>query len=150
LLSLPMRERGLKFASLNRVSFRWVAPHAGAWIEICQLLKLKRCSCKQVAPHAGAWIEIFTLPCSYVCISWPSLPMRERGLKYQQVFARNIPDDLVAPHAGAWIEIPDKPNSLLEGKEKVAPHAGAWIEIGASRDPPERRSSLPMRERGLK
>ena len=35
LLSLPMRERGLKYVRLLRVSFSYiVAPHAGAWIEI--------------------------------------------------------------------------------------------------------------------
>ena len=33
-----------------------------------------------------------------------SLPMRERGLKYN--YDRVVlPDGMVAPHAGAWIEI---------------------------------------------
>ena len=35
LLSLPMRERGLKWDKHGRiVAFYAVAPHAGAWIEI--------------------------------------------------------------------------------------------------------------------
>ena len=33
-----------------------VAPHAGAWIEIIELLSRKKIL--YVAPHAGAWIEI--------------------------------------------------------------------------------------------
>ena len=33
-----------------------VAPHAGAWIEIC--FYLNACLQNFVAPHAGAWIEI--------------------------------------------------------------------------------------------
>ena len=34
-MSLPMRERGLKYvANIDYVIRRLVAPHAGAWIEI--------------------------------------------------------------------------------------------------------------------
>ena len=56
-MSLPSRERGLKFENL-RVPTRntAVAPLAGAWIEICeQIADLNEYS---VAPLAGAWIEI--------------------------------------------------------------------------------------------
>ena len=37
----------------------YVAPHAGAWIEIFE----DTCSAdpRGVAPHAGAWIEMFKL-----------------------------------------------------------------------------------------
>ena len=54
-----------------------------------------------------------------------SLPMRERGLKQSDPFAKWIA--WVAPHAGAWIEthrIPVKSSVI----RTVAPHAGAWIE----------------------
>ena len=56
----------------------YVAPLAGAWIEICYLSIFKKCCI--VAPLAGAWIEI-----------------ERPGLR----FYRNC----VAPLAGAWIEI---------------------------------------------
>ena len=80
-LSLPMRERGLKlYSEEGRRHLLYVAPHAGAWIEIV----------------FGGW-RVQT---------WLSLPMRERGLKYGQ---GNPKKSLyaVAPHAGAWIEITD-------------------------------------------
>ena len=49
--------RGLKFAkNLNINIIRYVAPHAGAWIEIIK--KLENELKNIVAPHAGAWIEI--------------------------------------------------------------------------------------------
>ena len=55
--SLPMRERGLKYGTIDNLGvIAPVAPHAGAWIEI----QLDACEerCEEVAPHAGAWIEI--------------------------------------------------------------------------------------------
>ena len=55
-MSLPSRERGLKFEK-----------------------DLKRFEKKVVAPFAGAWIEIYTP--SFAPIIKPSLPSRERGLK---------------------------------------------------------------------
>ena len=56
-LSLPMRERGLKFEwGITEEQALQVAPHAGAWIEIRSCLK--HSSCHGVAPHAGAWIEM--------------------------------------------------------------------------------------------
>ena len=65
-MSLPSRERGLKFENL-RVPTRntAVAPLAGAWIEICeQIADLNEYS---VAPLAGAWIEI-----GYSLFDWKS------------------------------------------------------------------------------
>src|SRR6266542_166105 len=77
--SLPVRERGLKFDYDHTVTlFTFVAPRAGAWIEISvgRVLHLY----PTVAPRAGAWIEIQATR----SIPWtgPSLPVRERGLKY--------------------------------------------------------------------
>ena len=83
-----------------------------------------------VAPHVGAWIEIISS-----CVKWTgnseSLPMWERGLKYDPGDGSEIPLEslpmwerglkcnaieylrngtVVAPHVGAWIEIPIKPD----------------------------------------
>ena len=56
-MSLPMRERGLKFVLYhNHENFASVAPHAGAWIEI--ILAIRLLAKSRVAPHAGAWIEM--------------------------------------------------------------------------------------------
>ena len=61
LLSLPMRERGLKYDLGTTASpSNEVAPHAGAWIEI--LLVLVLLPIMFVAPHAGAWIEMIPIP----------------------------------------------------------------------------------------
>ena len=76
--SLPMRERGLKFGEPDQQhGRRHVAPHAGAWIEI-----------NDCEPRNG---------------QARSLPMRERGLKLH--VQRGRTGQQVAPHAGAWIEI---------------------------------------------
>ena len=56
-----------------------------------------------VAPYAGAWIEIKAQTLLHSTLR-PSLPTRERGLK----FVRPIPiapPTAVAPYAGAWIEM---------------------------------------------
>ena len=60
MLSLPSRERGLKFGDQAAIEAKMnVAPFAGAWIEIILF------RCRQilviVAPFAGAWIEIVLL-----------------------------------------------------------------------------------------
>ena len=79
LLSLPSRERGLKFIGLFFLTDKLtVAPFAGAWIEI--LYAMTGYDMKIVAPFAGAWIEIY--------------------------MTKYITKDLcVAPFAGAWIEM---------------------------------------------
>ena len=57
LQSLPMRERGLKWKPIaQHRDNHYVAPHAGAWIEILA--------------HTSSALDPM------------SLPMRERGLKY--------------------------------------------------------------------
>ena len=57
----------------------YVAPLAGAWIEICYYL-IEQAKAMGVAPLAGAWIEIF----GRAYLATPST---------------------VAPLAGAWIEM---------------------------------------------
>ena len=78
-LSLPSRERGLKFKSAPAsVLCANVAPLAGAWIEIHKSSSSRTESC--VAPLAGAWIEILRARQNGGVRM--SLPSRERGLKY--------------------------------------------------------------------
>ena len=80
-VSLPMRERGLKFKVYGIKS-----------------------SCSAVAPHAGAWIEIETIE----LIAGPDYrrsPCGGRGLKLEM--RRAILATLLSlPMRGAWIEIP--------------------------------------------
>ena len=101
LLSLPSRERGLKYiCSRCRCDRSSVAPFAGAWIEIINTYF--RAAKVFVAPFAGAWIEIY--------FTVDLLILRR-----------------VAPFAGAWIEILLFGGKLFVAV--VAPFAGAWIEI---------------------
>ncbi len=54
--SRPTRARGLKPETKRIYKKKHkVAPHAGAWIETGEGLKI--CKPSWVAPHAGAWIE---------------------------------------------------------------------------------------------
>ena len=77
-----------------------------------------------VAPFAGAWIEISeTAPLAFAFLSHPS---RVRGLKYHMPHGKQ-PSSPVAPFAGAWIEITLR--KRLKQIGQVAPFAGAWIEI---------------------
>ena len=58
--SLPSRERGLKSQNKDTISkWYYVAPFAGAWIEIAHTARL--IFVKKVAPFAGAWIEIIQM-----------------------------------------------------------------------------------------
>ena len=61
----------------SSLSVTSVAPLAGAWIEIN--IHLLTPSFLSVAPLAGAWIEIVVMP--RYGSNGPSLPSRERGLK---------------------------------------------------------------------
>ena len=102
LLSLPSRERGLKSLSISYwTNMLFVAPFAGAWIEIENPRRLLA-NMNKVAPFAGAWIEIALL------ISDVTAPT-------------------VAPFAGAWIEITMYWLCIMGCC--VAPFAGAWIDI---------------------
>ena len=78
----------------------YVAPRAGAWIEISLAMPLKKKPL--VAPRAGAWIEIHHSPPKALC-------------------------NAVAPRAGAWIEMFSR--GTMSTILSVAPRAGAWIEI---------------------
>ena len=80
-----------------------------------------------VAPFAGAWIEIARMNIHKPVK--PSLPSRERGLKFRHLCH---PESvyLVAPFAGAWIEIAFQ--LRWTAYRIVAPFAGAWIEIRRS------------------
>ena len=55
-----------------------VAPFAGAWIEISKMFLAHQFHV--VAPFAGAWIEILILLLLWRLLL--SLPLRERGLKF--------------------------------------------------------------------
>ncbi len=57
----------------------------------------------------------------------PSLPSRERGLKYIRDDTVSTPEE-VAPLAGAWVEIDQ--TAADAKKTGVAPLAGAWVEMG--------------------
>ena len=99
----------------------FVAPLAGAWIEI--YLEIKKLFQSPVAPLAGAWIEINAH--SFLRMPYP-----------------------VAPLAGAWIEM-SRVEELAQ-MFAVAPLAGAWIEIIEGTVIRSIGRSLPSRERGLK
>ena len=65
----------------------YVAPHAGAWIEM-RRRRGERCRW-QVAPHAGAWIEIgIWLRTSHIAASRPT---RARGLKLRRLIRKRFP-----------------------------------------------------------
>ena len=144
-MSLPSRERGLKFAPYNLAKlFYWSLPSRERGLKF----RGKQCHCYQIL----------------------SLPSRERGLKFFR-WLQIYPAVGVAPFAGAWIEICSLTAKSRE--TRVAPFAGAWIEIECFRQWVLRRevapfagawieilkepmrifpgsSSLPSRERGLK
>ena len=73
---------------------------------------------------------LYQIPANFtyqICPNLLSLPVRERGLKFNlgKAYAHGV---LVAPRAGAWIEIRVflHPARLVT---RVAPRAGAWIEM---------------------
>ena len=78
---------------------------------------------------------------------FPSLPSRERGLKFEQVMWL----------ATIWTSLPSRERGLkflcpetLYKSDFVAPLAGAWVEILKSFREAVSAWSLPSRERGLK
>ena len=129
LQSLPVRERGLKYAGQIRLS---------------QVLRL-------VAPRAGAWIEIPILSSEkgrHLATPW-SLPVRERGLKYthgHKILAARPASLPVRERGLKWLSARQR-----QRPRRVAPRAGAWIEIELIKSSSVRNVvSLPVRERGLK
>ena len=99
-----------------------VAPLAGARIEIAH--PPAPFPAPHVAPLAGARIEICQTV--LVLLQPPSLPSRERGLKFR-MNDNDIMEAQVAPLAGARIEIQMTVKEALDAA--VAPLAGARIEI---------------------
>ena len=76
--SHPSRVRGLKFISgIILYEFLFVAPFAGAWIEIQE--SIDDADVDLVAPFAGAWIEIISV--FLIMKQESSHPSRVRGLK---------------------------------------------------------------------
>ena len=56
--SHPTGVRGLKYVAAREADITHaVAPHWGAWIEICSIVSARYGA--RVAPHWGAWIEMF-------------------------------------------------------------------------------------------
>ena len=116
-LSLPSRERGLKFYD----SFDFA---------ICNLSLPSR--------ERGLKYEIY----QSIFIRHESLPSRERGLKCP--YTGNVHTGYsVAPFAGAWIEILNA--IALAELTYVAPFAGAWIEIHAYRGQRNRATRRSLR-----
>ena len=75
-LSLPTRERGLKYCVY--VLLRPLCNTRERGLKSLSVIIVP--FIVLVAPHAGAWIEIIATPS--VCLNgWTSLPTRERGLK---------------------------------------------------------------------
>ena len=124
MVSLPSRERGLKFiCSLSFISCGlYVAPLAGAWIEIMDAID-----------------QIHQLG--------KSLPSRERGLKYCDDIT-NGEQTVSLPSRERGLKSCDK--FCVAVIPAVAPLAGAWIEIDGKCRRNTAVGSLPSRERGLK
>ena len=99
-----------------------------------------------VAPRAGAWIEIGSPWC--IIKSIPSLPVRERGLKFVcrtangkmftslPVRERGLKSSVMKTLTPDFMSLPvrERGLKLLDGIVRpydcaVAPRAGAWIEI---------------------
>ena len=101
ILSLPSRERGLKCFCVNVVAeIRYVAPLAGAWIEIRTNSTKNSKSPSLPSRERGLKLnDIISL-----ILQFSSLPSRERGLKCRFLLTSHK-SLWVAPLAGAWIEI---------------------------------------------
>ena len=122
ILSLPVRERGLKpFENRHSVLHEQVAPRAGAWIET--FARCPKNILRTVAPRAGAWIE--TGGCWLLVTALLSLPVRERGLKLALSVRRgHIRRSLPVRERG--LKLVAKGSDAIHSG--VAPRAGAWIE----------------------
>ena len=122
LLSLPLRECGLKFLDVQHLQ--------GIYLSLplreCGLKSSDRTIddvCREVTPLAGVWIEILILSCIFLHLT-------------------------VTPLAGVWIEIMQR--RTIVNMPSVTPLAGVWIEISASSAASSGTPSLPLRECGLK
>ncbi len=121
-----------------------VAPYAGAWIEMLEVVHgvdhqnqslptrergLKSPSCGRLFPYCR------------------SLPTRERGLKFFFRLSGHVSAQ-VAPYAGAWIEISTTARASASVSSLPTRERGLKSQCGGVQFPPA--SSLPTRERGLK
>ena len=81
-MSLPSRERGLKFFFRYFIitHFFSVAPFAGAWIEISSLIGLSNAPLSLPSRERGLKLPLFPM----FFIYRKSLPSRERGLKLKK------------------------------------------------------------------
>ena len=144
-MSLPLRERGLKYRKIRGYIDGWCRSLCGSvdWNSERNhrfLIRFCRSLCGSVD---------WNLKCTkMVHIIFTSLPLRERGLKLYGWKTMKECEN-VAPFAGAWIEIypyhsimaPQVRRSLCGSVDwnplnaihawviGVAPFAGAWIEI---------------------
>ena len=122
--------------------------------------------CGWVAPFAGAWIEIFDDLFPRMRDLW-SLPSQERGLKFSQTGLkrqrdRSLPSRerglkfvAVGAQTNSFASLPSRERGLkfLQGRScarslRVAPFAEAWIEMRYTRLPRRRVMSLPSRSDG--
>ena len=113
----------MKFVDAEKISGqKYVAPFAGAWIEIILInpFGIKISS----LPSRERGLKFFRSIRNL--IRFQSLPSRERGLKFN-VDGTEVLRWIVAPFAGAWIEINRR--KIRNVLPVVAPFAGAWIEI---------------------
>ena len=143
-VSLPSRERGLKCRlPAHRDGNQAVAPFTGAWIEMKSIPNMR--TWPGVAPFTGAWIEISaTMACPASC---PSLPSRERGLKYQTLdTARITLASLPSRERGL------KSDCMVQGhrRRRSLPSRERGLKYRMRRWGPRWCQSLPSRERGLK
>ena len=80
LLSLPSRERGLKFDYIEQCQTDYeVAPLAGAWIEIKICIVRYTGYCESLPSRERGLKSYKPSFCRLLCLS---LPSRERGLKF--------------------------------------------------------------------
>ena len=109
LLSHPTGVRGLK--SVVPV-VPWgadnVAPHWGAWIEICYVVR----GHIGIASHPTGVRGLKSIEFSQGAADGGSHPTGVRGLKYTRVHLRRK-QIIVAPHWGAWIEIQSWKGTIL-------------------------------------
>jgi len=124
LLSLPVRERGLKYRNRPGTSgHRLSLPVRERGLKCVVLVSWH--GKINVAPRAGAWIEIRNSRNNYA--SSKSLPVRERGLKSEQCerFFKILLTSLPVRERGLkYVE-----RRQTYRRYRVAPRAGAWIEM---------------------
>ena len=123
LMSLPSRERGLKYHAIIQIlAPKPVAPLAGAWIEIDEL---HPDSTRAVSlPSRERGLKFCKVPVRRT--GRMSLPSRERGLKYGLYFQKDT-DDESLPSRERGLKYTERSCGSRAGR--VAPLAGAWIEM---------------------